>query len=848
MSIDRGHGIATSSVLADSYDLDALIADTEAAKVAAQAAQTGAELALDTFDDRYLGAKASDPTVDNDGDALIDGAMFFDTTLNITKIYDLATTTWLRTTPTTAEQAKIDTVSAKAAEIGRLGTADAVADMNVLGTADVVLDMNTLGTADVVTDMNVLGTADVVSDMNTLGTSTNVTNMDTLAGISANVTTVAGISSGVTTVAGQTVEIGRLGTSTAVADMAILATNDVVTDMNTLGTADVVSDMNVLGTADVVTDMNVLATADVVLDMNVLGTATNVTNMDTVAGISSNVTTVAGISANVTSVAGNATNINAVNANSTNINAVNSNSTNINAVAGAATNVNLVGGSITNVNEVGTNIASVNNFANQYRVAATAPTTSLDAGDLWFDTTANIMKVYTGSSWANAGSSVNGIDNSVEHIVTAASQTSFTATYDAGYLNVFLNGVKLDASDYTATDGANVVLDIAATTGASVFIQSFGTFVLADVYTKTAADTLLDTKLPKAGGTMTGDIALGDNVKAKFGAGSDLQIYHNGTDSYLLNSSGQLILRNNSDDKDVIIQTDNGSGGSSNYVFCDGSAGSVSLGHYGAYKLATTSTGIDVTGSVTCDNKVTIDGGTGYGAMEIGGDSGAFIDLKAPHADDYDGRLQYDGGGSGALMLSTSANNSSPVILKQQESEKLRTTSTGINVTGTVTATSFAGDGSSLTGIEGVPSGIISMWSGAAAAIPSGWNLCDGSNSTPNLVGKFIKGSGTAGTTGGSNTHTHAQTLSAGAHTLSTAQMPSHKHNWRYGNNSGSYQGYESNKGGRNSDWYAPKTDSTNAFVANNGGSSSHSHSLSGSITSANNEPEFYTLCYIMKA
>ena len=45
MSIDRGHGIATSSVLADSYDLDALIADTEAAKVAAQTAKTNAETA-----------------------------------------------------------------------------------------------------------------------------------------------------------------------------------------------------------------------------------------------------------------------------------------------------------------------------------------------------------------------------------------------------------------------------------------------------------------------------------------------------------------------------------------------------------------------------------------------------------------------------------------------------------------------------------------------------------------------------------------------------------------------------------------------------------------------------------
>jgi len=98
----------------------------------------------------------------------------------------------------------------------------------------------------------------------------------------------------ITTVAGKATEIGRLGTSDAVADMAILGTSDVVTDMNTLGTSDVVSDMNTLGTSDVVTDMNTLATSS------------NVTNMNTLAGISSDITAVSGISANVTAVATNA--------------------------------------------------------------------------------------------------------------------------------------------------------------------------------------------------------------------------------------------------------------------------------------------------------------------------------------------------------------------------------------------------------------------------------------------------------------------------------------------------------------------------------------------------------------
>jgi hypothetical protein len=97
------------------------------------------------------------------------------------------------------------------------------------------------------------------------------------------------------------------------------------------------------------------------------------------------------------------------------------------------------------------------------------------------------MKVYTGSGFVNAGSSVNGVENSVEHSATAG-QTSFTATYDAGYLQVYLNGIRLDASDYTATDGSNVVLDIGATVDDTLFIHSFGTFILADHYSKVASD------------------------------------------------------------------------------------------------------------------------------------------------------------------------------------------------------------------------------------------------------------------------------------------------------------------------------------------------------------------------
>ena len=81
---------STSETNAASSASSASTSATNAATsaTAAQAAQTAAETAYDNFDDRYLGPKASDPTLDNDGDALLDGALYFNTTTNVIKYYD----------------------------------------------------------------------------------------------------------------------------------------------------------------------------------------------------------------------------------------------------------------------------------------------------------------------------------------------------------------------------------------------------------------------------------------------------------------------------------------------------------------------------------------------------------------------------------------------------------------------------------------------------------------------------------------------------------------------------------------------------------------------------------------
>ena len=329
---------------ANSASTSASTATTKASEASTSAtsaenAKNAAEAALDTFDDKFLGSKSSDPTVDNDGNALTDGALYFNTTLNVMKVYDLGNTQWKQLVPTTSQQANIDTVAA------------------------------------------------------------NNTN--------------------ITTVAGQ-----------------ISPTN--------------------------------------------------------------------------------------------NISSVASNATNIGLVGGSITNVNLVGGSIGNVNEVGNNMGTVNEFGERYRVASSAPTSSLNVGDLYFDTTQNELKVYKSSGWSAAGSTINGTSARFNYVATA-NQTTFTGAdtagntlaYDAGFVDVYLNGSKLlNGTDVTVTSGTSVVLASGATVGDIIDIVGFGTFNVASI----AASSITSGTLGVArGGTGLGSLGSSGQVLRVNGGGSALE-------------------------------------------------------------------------------------------------------------------------------------------------------------------------------------------------------------------------------------------------------------------------------------------------------------------------------------
>jgi hypothetical protein len=130
-------------------------------------AQAAAEAALDNFDDRFLGAKASDPTLDNDGAALTDGALYFDTTNNVMKVYDLGNTTWRQIQLTTADQANVNTVAAQISPTNNISTVAGI-NSEITTVAGDSADIQTLAA---ISGLDALAgaTADITNVSNNLG-------------------------------------------------------------------------------------------------------------------------------------------------------------------------------------------------------------------------------------------------------------------------------------------------------------------------------------------------------------------------------------------------------------------------------------------------------------------------------------------------------------------------------------------------------------------------------------------------------------------------------------------------------------------------------------------------------
>tara|TARA_B100000953_G_scaffold263560_2_gene230344 strand:- start:1285 stop:4308 length:3024 start_codon:yes stop_codon:yes gene_type:complete len=330
-----------------------------------------------------------DPTLDNDGDPIADGALYFNTTLNVMKVYDLGTTAWQQMQPTTAEMATINAVNLDAVDIGKVAAIDTeIGQLAVLGTAGV----------DITTVSNI---------------GTNGADVSTVAGITAgDVTKVANITTG---------DVSKVAAITTgdVSKVAVITTGD-VSKVADITTGDV-SKVAVITTGDV-SKVAVITTGDVskVADITTgdvskvaaitTGDVTKVANITT-----GDVTKVADVDGEVALVAAVDGEIGLLGTN-----AMAHATTGHLALLGTAdcvADMALLGTTdcIADMNLLATtaiadpatgdlklvadSIADVNRYAQEYTIDPNAPG-SPSEGDLWYDSTNNVLKFHNGTTFA----------------------------------------------------------------------------------------------------------------------------------------------------------------------------------------------------------------------------------------------------------------------------------------------------------------------------------------------------------------------------------------------------------------------------------------------------------------
>ena len=761
-TIPSGYGfLVETKTTAHEYTFHRLVPKaTEVSTIAANAvniAAAGANVQdIHNFADLYQ-ISTSAPTTRADSSNLVAGDLWYDSSSNkVLMIYDGSSGDgFTAATPNASDLANIAIVAGQITfteDLGLITNAVATATGNttlntvagiateaatVAGIASdvtaVAADATDIGVvAGKATEIGRLGTADAVADMNTLGTTAIVSDMDTLADISSDITTVAGIHTNVSAVSANQANINAVNANAT----NINAVNANSSNINT------VSGIN----ADVTTvagiSSNVTAVAGNASNIN--AAVSNATDISAVAGNNSNISAVAGNSSNINSAVSNASNINSAVSNASNINSAVSNATNINTVAGVSSNVTTVAGSIANVNTAATNIANinttatniadVNTFANRYRIDSSDPGSNNDQGDLYFNTTSNELRVYNGSTWQGGVTATGNLAGLGANTFTGAQTFASGQTFDGR--DVSADGAKLDA--ITTSSGA-ILNGVTATTQSA---SDNSTKIATTAYTDTAIANLVDsspnalntlnelaaaigddanfsttvtnsiaTKLPLAGGTLTGtlnissgnlqiggtnvlnsgralynleSLKLADNKIAKFGSSDDLEIYHDGSNSYIKDSgTGNLFVH--SSQFEVL------NAAASQYMLRCISSGSVELYEAGDKKFETTSTGATITGSLLTTGNLNP---SGYLKILDGSDGiyvGTGNDLQIFHDGNNSvireqgaGHLYFQNGTSNILSIDSAGVNVTGII----------------TVTGTVDGRDVAADGSKLDTYE----------------------------------------------------------------------------------------------------------------------------------------------------
>jgi len=190
----------------------------------------------------------------------------------------------------------------------------------------------------------------------------------------------------------------------------------------------------------------------------------------------------------------------------------------------------------------------------------------------------NLMKFQSDTGEQMARMEVNAaVTLSYDNVTKFATTTNGVSVTGNALISTISNSA-VDTDKFLVDDGGEVKYRTGAQLAADIGAITGGPF------------------LPLAGGTMAGDIILPDNIKLEVGSGTggDLQIYHNGSDSYIDDQgTGNLILKGSTN---ILVST---SSGGQMAQFTD--SGSAFLYHSGNLRLSTTSAGVTLTGDLICN-------------------------------------------------------------------------------------------------------------------------------------------------------------------------------------------------------------------------------------------------------
>jgi hypothetical protein len=186
-----------------------------------------------------------------------------------------------------------------------------------------------------------------------------------------------------------------------------------------------------------------------------------------------------------------------------------------------------------------------------------------------------------------------------------------------------------------ALSGDIVTLSAASSSGGSTTVNAYRINLKREV-SSPGTDVLTESSTP----TITGHYKFNDSVEIRLGSDADANIKHTGTNLNVNETTGDINIRTYANDKDVVISTDDGSGGITEYVVADGSTGAVKLKHYGTTVFETTTTGASITNTSTDDALLVT-------TTEDSSSAGPVISLKrnssSPADADYIGQIKFKG-------------------------------------------------------------------------------------------------------------------------------------------------------------------------------------------------------------